>query len=342
MTESAHWRRDTALSLLLLALLAGLAWWTRIWVITAVPVGFLFGFLLQKGDLCGASAFSEVVLMRDWRKIFGLWVAIVVSMVGFAVIAELEWVHLVPKPLLWLNYAVGGALFGAGTVLAGGCISGCLFKAGAGNLNSMVALTGIPLGIGMVEVRPTQCRPPVDDDPPGDVRDGRPRDVVLADGPAVLGDCRRLRSRDRRQCAAPSSCQAAVSRARRVVPSRSALAHRSMATVAGWSGDWVARCASVPVVRRHRSKLPPGRDARRPPGVRTSYGQSDCPRLEAGACPRTSRISTDHVARIQARAVVPPETDQLVAGRCGGEHGAWCLGGGPPVRCRPPDDTRPR
>jgi uncharacterized membrane protein YedE/YeeE len=154
MTESAHWRRDTALSLLPLALITGMAWWTRIWVITAVPVGFLFGFLLQKGDLCGASAFSEVVLMRDWRKIFGLWVAIVVSMVGFALIAELDWVHLAPKPLFWLNYAVGGALFGAGTVLAGGCISGCLYKAGAGNLNSMVALTGIPLGIAMVEYGP--------------------------------------------------------------------------------------------------------------------------------------------------------------------------------------------
>jgi len=67
------------------------------------------------------------------------------------VIAELGWVRLAPKPLLWVNYIVGGALFGAGTVLAGGCISGCLFKAGAGNLNSMAALTGIPLGIAMVE-----------------------------------------------------------------------------------------------------------------------------------------------------------------------------------------------
>jgi hypothetical protein len=53
--------------------------------------------------------------------------------------------------MFWLNYVVGGALFGVGTVLAGGCISGCLFKAGAGNLNSMAALTGIPLGTGLVE-----------------------------------------------------------------------------------------------------------------------------------------------------------------------------------------------
>jgi uncharacterized membrane protein YedE/YeeE len=154
MSESAHWRREATLSVLLLAVVTGTAWWTRIWVLTALPVGFLFGFLLQKGDLCGASAFSEVVLARDWRKTFGLWVAIVVSMIGFAAIAGLGWVRLAPKPMFWLNYVVGGALFGVGTVLAGGCISGCLFKAGAGNLNSMAALTGIPLGIGMVEYGP--------------------------------------------------------------------------------------------------------------------------------------------------------------------------------------------
>jgi uncharacterized protein len=154
MNDAKPWRRDATLSFLLLALLTAAAWWTRNWVMTAVPVGFLFGFLLQKGDLCGASAFSEVVLSRDWRKTFGLWVAIVVSMVGFAAIAQLGWVRLAPKPMFWLNYVVGGALFGTGTVLAGGCISGCLFKAGAGNLNSMAAIVGMPLGIGMVEYGP--------------------------------------------------------------------------------------------------------------------------------------------------------------------------------------------
>lgn len=124
MTEAAHWRRDTTLSLLPLTLITGTAWWTRTWVMTAVPVGFLFGFLLQKGDLCGASAFSEAVLSRDWRKTFGLWVAIVVSMVGFAAIAELGWVRLAPKPMFWLNYVVGGILVGSGAAFATGCVVG--------------------------------------------------------------------------------------------------------------------------------------------------------------------------------------------------------------------------
>lgn len=129
----------------------GVAWVTGWWFVTAVSVGFYFAFLLQKGDLCGASAMSEVLLFRDGRKLAGLWVAIVTSMVGFVLIERLGWVTLRPKPMLWASFAVGGAIFGVGTVLAGGCISGCLYKAGAGNLNSMAALAGMPWGIAMVE-----------------------------------------------------------------------------------------------------------------------------------------------------------------------------------------------
>jgi hypothetical protein len=60
-----------------LAVLTVIAWLTGRWVLTAIPIGVLFGFFVQKGDLCGSSAFSDVVLARDWRKVWGLCVAIV-------------------------------------------------------------------------------------------------------------------------------------------------------------------------------------------------------------------------------------------------------------------------
>ncbi|RPI98010.1 MAG: YeeE/YedE family protein, partial [Candidatus Aminicenantes bacterium] len=124
------------------------------WVLSAFPLGLLFGFFLQKGDLCGASAFSEVLLMRDGRKVFGVWVGIVVAMAGFAGAGLLGLAPLNPKPLLWVNDIVGGLVFGAGTVLAGGCISGCLYKSAMGNLNSIAALLTIPIGIAFVEHGP--------------------------------------------------------------------------------------------------------------------------------------------------------------------------------------------
>ena len=119
-----------------------------------LPLGVLFGFFLHRGDLCGASAFSEVLLMRDARKVWGMWVCIVTSMVVFAGLDLMGLVTLAPKPMLWLSYLVGGAIFGAGTVLAGGCVSGCLYKGPAGNINSVMALMGMPLGMALVEYGP--------------------------------------------------------------------------------------------------------------------------------------------------------------------------------------------
>lgn len=127
---------------------------SQIWFLIAIPVGFLFGFFLQKGDLCGSSAFSEVLLFKDKSKIFGLWVAIIVSMGGIALLDVFGLVQLNPKPMFWLNYVIGGVIFGVGMVLAGGCVSGCLYKTGSGNINSMAGLVGIPIGIAIVEYGP--------------------------------------------------------------------------------------------------------------------------------------------------------------------------------------------
>ncbi|MGM0454228.1 MAG: YeeE/YedE family protein [Thermodesulfobacteriota bacterium] len=156
MTEAAeqNWKKPLLMMGILIIVFTGLSLVTGLWVFTAIPIGFLFGFFLEKADLCGASAFSEVLLMKDWTKIGGLWVVIAVSMIGFAVISALGWVSLNPKPFVWANYIVGGVLFGTGIVLAGGCVSGCLFKSGQGNINSMAGLIGIPLGVSAVKYGP--------------------------------------------------------------------------------------------------------------------------------------------------------------------------------------------
>ncbi len=154
--KSGRLRRRLPLALNVAAGLAFLAasLATRRWVWTAVPIGQLFGFFLAKGDLCGASAFSEILLLRDGRKAFGLWTAIVTAMLLFAAGQAAGLATLAPKPLLWASGIVGGLVFGAGTVLAGGCVSGCLYKAAGGNLNSIVALLTIPAGIACVEHGP--------------------------------------------------------------------------------------------------------------------------------------------------------------------------------------------
>ncbi len=150
----AQGKMAISFTIILLFLVIVYSFITKLWVLTAIPVGFLFGFFLQKGDLCGSSAFSEVILFKDSRKVFGLWIGIVVSMIGIALLDMLGLVTLNPKPFLYINFILGGIVFGAGTVLAGGCVSGCLYKAASGNLNSMAALVGIPIGIAMIEFGP--------------------------------------------------------------------------------------------------------------------------------------------------------------------------------------------
>jgi len=75
-------------------------------------------------------------------------------MLAFAVGDARGLVRLNPKPFIWANFMIGSTIFGAGTVLADGCVSGCLYKAAAGNLNSIAALIAMPVGIGLVEYDP--------------------------------------------------------------------------------------------------------------------------------------------------------------------------------------------
>jgi hypothetical protein len=78
------WQKLSLLSTIFLAIVSVSAFASGLWVLTAIPIGFLFGFFLERADLCGASAFSEVVLMRDARKLGGIWILIAVSMLMFA------------------------------------------------------------------------------------------------------------------------------------------------------------------------------------------------------------------------------------------------------------------
>jgi uncharacterized membrane protein YedE/YeeE len=127
---------------------------TSQWYLTAIPIGFMFGFFLQKGDLCASSAMSEMIMFKDRSKIWGFWVAIVSTMISIAIIERLGLITLSPKPLFWLSYIIGGIIFGIGMVFAGGCISGVSYKGAAGNINSIMALMAVPIGIAMVEYGP--------------------------------------------------------------------------------------------------------------------------------------------------------------------------------------------
>ncbi len=142
----------TMVSILLLLVIAGLiliGWTTGKWVWSASALGLVFGFLMQRAGFCGTSILGAVILERDVRGVLGVALAIGVAMLGFALLAVLGLASPNPKPLSLLPAVIGGLSFGVGMVLAGGCFSGCLFKAGEGRLTSMVALPGMAIGIAL-------------------------------------------------------------------------------------------------------------------------------------------------------------------------------------------------
>lgn len=116
----------------------------------AFLVSFLFGALVQRTGFCTMGAVSDAVAMGDYTRLRQWALASATAMLGFAAFSSAGWVTA-PQTLyashrwLWLSALAGGALFGFGMVLASGCVSKTLVRAGAGNLKSVVVMlvTGI-------------------------------------------------------------------------------------------------------------------------------------------------------------------------------------------------------
>ena len=118
-------------------------------------MGMAFGFVLQRSRFCFTSAFRDLFLLRNGRVMKGVIAGMAVATVGFTLImsdrlpnARLDVVapeaHVSP---LALALVVGGLAFGLGMVLAGGCVSGSMYRMAEGYLGSWVAFAGIMAGL---------------------------------------------------------------------------------------------------------------------------------------------------------------------------------------------------
>ncbi len=133
----------------LLALSADAAW-PVFWV-----VGVAFGAICQRSRFCFVAGFRDLFLMRQGRMLRGIIAGLAVATAGFAMVMA----TIVPNPgsgvlpsdahILPLGIAtvLGGLLFGYGMVIAGGCVSGSLYRMGEGYIGSWVAIGGVLIGL---------------------------------------------------------------------------------------------------------------------------------------------------------------------------------------------------
>lgn len=117
--------------------------------------GLAFGFVLQRSRFCFASAFRDIFLLRHGRSMRGVLAGLTVATLGFTVLMSKQVPNtalgILPPdanvlPLGW-HLVVGGLLFGAGMVVAGGCVSGSIYRMGEGYVASWVAFGGIMVGL---------------------------------------------------------------------------------------------------------------------------------------------------------------------------------------------------
>lgn len=112
-------------------------------VLSGLFVGIIFGFSMQRGRFCMNSAIRDTILLKDNTLLKAVGVAILVEMVGFAIMSASGIITISPKPLFWGANLVGGFIFGIGMVLAGGCASGITYRVGEGMMGSLAAVIGL-------------------------------------------------------------------------------------------------------------------------------------------------------------------------------------------------------
>ncbi|MBE7420272.1 MAG: YeeE/YedE family protein [Ideonella sp.] len=110
----------------------------------------MFGAVAHKTNFCTMGAVSDVVMMGHWGRLRMWLLAIAVATLGVGVLAYTGRVDfarsVVQRPnLSWLSLLVGGACFGVGMTLAGGCANRNLIRLGGGSVRSLVVLVFIAI-----------------------------------------------------------------------------------------------------------------------------------------------------------------------------------------------------
>lgn len=121
-------------------------------------LGIAAGYIMHRADFCVAGMFRDYFLFRNALMLRALVLLIIASMVLFEIARRLGLLSPYPFPILGspsLINIVGGAIFGIGMVLAGGCVVGTLYKMGSGSAISATAFLGLVAGSGIyAEIHP--------------------------------------------------------------------------------------------------------------------------------------------------------------------------------------------
>ena len=113
-------------------------------------IGFIFGAIVIVTNFCTMGAIADIVTAGDYRR-FRSWVlAAAVALIGTQALTAAGLLHIEQSVHLrgglhWFGSIAGGLIFGFGMVLAGGCPSRTIARAGAGDMRALTALLVVAL-----------------------------------------------------------------------------------------------------------------------------------------------------------------------------------------------------
>lgn len=116
---------------------------TIIW--SGFILAFIMGSVVTKTNFCTMGAVSDLVNIGDSGRFRAWFLAIAVAMIGVTLIEAMDILSVDnTRPpyrgsnFAWLEYIIGGIMFGVGMTLGSGCGNKTLIRIGGGNLKSIV------------------------------------------------------------------------------------------------------------------------------------------------------------------------------------------------------------
>jgi hypothetical protein len=113
-----------------------------VYLLVYVWFGLAYGVLLQYGRFCMASAVRDLFAVKVPRMAVGMMIAVALYAIVASAVTLAGFSTFHPNAMGW-HIVIGAAIFGFGIVFTGGCASGSLYKAGEGNMNSMLVILAI-------------------------------------------------------------------------------------------------------------------------------------------------------------------------------------------------------
>src|SRR5437867_49983 len=120
--------------------------------VSAVMTGAAFGYVIQRGGFCLMRALANLFLMGDATIARAYALALLVAMAAVQALSAAGLVEIPIRPFHWMSNSIGGLLFGAGMILAGGCSGSTWYRVGEGAVGAWVVLLGFAIGATAVGV----------------------------------------------------------------------------------------------------------------------------------------------------------------------------------------------